>query len=111
MTDRNIVAQLVLVLITFFWGSTFLTLQIALRWADPIVIVAMRFALASFIIFCLLKGRVDQITRYEWKAGFFVGPLVFNRFLAVPPHFSLDFMWLLCRFFNGWYSKLSPLPA
>ena len=43
MTDRNIVAQLVLVLVTFFWGSTFLTLQIALRWADPIVIVAMRF--------------------------------------------------------------------
>ena len=78
MTDRNIVAQLVLVLVTFFWGSTFLTLQIALRWADPIVIVAMRFALASFIIFCLLKGRVDQITRYEWKAGFFVGCAIFG---------------------------------
>ena len=78
MTDRNIVAQLVLVLVTFFWGSTFLTLQVALRWADPIVIVAMRFALASFIIFCLLKGRVDQITRYEWKAGFFVGCAIFG---------------------------------
>lgn len=78
MTDRNIVAQLVLVLVTFFWGSTFLTLQIALQWADPVVIVAMRFVLASFIIFCLLKGRVDQITRYEWKAGFFIGCSIFG---------------------------------
>ena len=29
-------------------------------------------------VFCLLKGRIDQITRYEWKAGFFVGCAIFG---------------------------------
>lgn len=78
MRDRSVLAQLLLVFVTLLWGSTFLTLQIALHWADPVVIVALRFVIASFIIFCILKGRIHQITRYEWKAGIFVGCCIFG---------------------------------
>lgn len=78
MQSQTAVAQLLLVFVTFLWGSTFLTLQTALCWADPVVIVALRFVLASFIVFCFLKGRINRITRYEWKAGFIVGCCIFG---------------------------------
>ncbi len=42
------------------------------------MIVALRFVLASFIVFCFLKGRINRITRYEWKAGFIVGCCIFG---------------------------------
>lgn len=78
MRDRSVLAQFLLVFVTLLWGSTFLTLQIALRWADPVIIVALRFVLASLIVFCTLKGQILKITRYEWKAGFFVGCCIFG---------------------------------
>lgn len=78
MQNQTAVAQLLLVFVTFLWGATFLTLQTALCWADPVVIVALRFVLASFIVFCFLKGRINRITRYEWKAGFIVGCCIFG---------------------------------
>lgn len=78
MQNQTAVAQLLLGFVTFLWGSTFLTLQTALCWADPVVIVALRFVLASFIVFCFLKGRINRITRYEWKAGFIVGCCIFG---------------------------------
>lgn len=78
MQNQTAVAQLLLGFVTFLWGSTFLTLQTALCWADPVVIVALRFVLASFIVFCFLKGSINRITRYEWKAGFIVGCCIFG---------------------------------
>ena len=78
MKNRALLAQFLLVLVTLLWGSTFLTLQIALQWADPIVIVALRFILASLIVFCLLKGKLSTITRYEWRGGFFIGCCIFG---------------------------------
>ena len=78
MQNQTAVAQLLLGFVTFLWGSTFLTLQTALCWADPVVIVALRFVLASFIVFCILKGRINRITRYEWKAVFIVGCCIFG---------------------------------
>ena len=79
MKNRALLAQFLLVFVTLLWGSTFLTLQIALQWADPIVIVAaLRFILASLIVFCLLKGKLSAITRYEWRGGFFIGCCIFG---------------------------------
>lgn len=78
MQNRAVLAQLLLVFVTLLWGSTFLTLQIALQWADPVVIVALRFVLASCIVFCILKGNLRAISRYEWKAGFCIGLSIFG---------------------------------
>ncbi len=78
MHNRSVLAQLLLVFVTLLWGSTFLTLQIALTWADPVVIVALRFIIASCILACLLRGKILQITHYEWKAGVVVGICIFG---------------------------------
>ena len=78
MHNRSILAQLLLVFVTLLWGSTFLTLQIALTWADPVVIVALRFVIATGILTCLLRGEILKISRYEWKAGIVVGICIFG---------------------------------
>ena len=76
MHNHAVLAQLLLIFVTLLWGSTFLTLQIALTWADPVVVVALRFLLASAILLCILRKSVLSITRYEWKAGFFSDKLL-----------------------------------
>ncbi len=78
MHNHAVLAQLLLIFVTLLWGSTFLTLQIALTWADPVVVVALRFLLASAILLCILRKSVLSITRYEWKAGFFIGLCIFG---------------------------------
>ena len=70
---RPLYAQWILVLVTFLWGSTFLTIHTILDYIDPVMLVLSRFSLASLIMFIILKGRIDKITPYEWKAGFVVG--------------------------------------
>lgn len=76
--SRSVYAQWLLVLVTLLWGSTFLTLQTTLHWADPVVVVALRFILASIILFVLIKGRINRISFYEWKAGIAVGFCIFG---------------------------------
>lgn len=81
MTDhRPFYAQWLLVLVTLLWGSTFLTIHTILDFIDPVMLVLARFTLASLIMFVLIKGRVDKITPYEWKAGFVVGATIWAAY-------------------------------
>ncbi len=81
MTDhRPFYAQWLLVLVTLLWGSTFLTIHTILDFIDPVVLVLARFTLASLIMFVIIKGRVDKITAYEWKAGFVVGATIWAAY-------------------------------
>lgn len=81
MTDhRPFYAQWLLVLVTLLWGSTFLTIHTILDFIDPVVLVLARFTLASLIMLVIIKGRVDKITPYEWKAGFVVGSTIWAAY-------------------------------
>ena len=81
MTDhRPFYAQWLLVLVTLLWGSTFLTIHTILDFLDPVMLVLARFTLASLIMFVIIKGRVDKITPYEWKAGFVVGATIWAAY-------------------------------
>ncbi len=81
MTDhRPFYAQWLLVLVTLLWGSTFLTIHTILDFIDPVILVLARFTLASLIMFVIIKGRVDKITPYEWKAGFVVGATIWAAY-------------------------------
>jgi drug/metabolite transporter (DMT)-like permease len=50
-------ADLVLILVTAIWGSTFIVNRLALETVPPLVFVLVRFALASLILFPLALGR------------------------------------------------------
>ena len=50
-------ADLVLVLVTAIWGSTFIVNRLAIETAPPLVFVLVRFALAGFVLLVLTRGR------------------------------------------------------
>jgi drug/metabolite transporter (DMT)-like permease len=52
----NASAELALLLITAIWGSTFLFIGDALREADPMTFLAMRFGLAASAVVASVGG-------------------------------------------------------
>ena len=48
--SQRVKAELLLVVTTFIWGSTFVIVKGALSDASPLPFVAVRFILASFLI-------------------------------------------------------------
>lgn len=50
-------ADLVLVLVTAIWGSTFIVNKLALETVPPLVFVLVRFALAGVLLLVLARGR------------------------------------------------------
>ena len=82
MNSRSdVFPQLVLVLVTLLWGSTFLTLQVALQWADASVIVAWRFALACLFYVFILRSKIFKVRAQEWFAGALTGASIYIVFL------------------------------
>ena len=69
MTHGRAVAGLVLV--TLVWGATFTVVKGALDDASPLVLVAVRFGLASLVLLPLARG----ITRIELVGGLVLGLL------------------------------------
>jgi drug/metabolite transporter (DMT)-like permease len=50
-------ADLVLVLVTAIWGSTFIVNRLAIETAPPLLFVLVRFGLASAVLYLLARGR------------------------------------------------------
>lgn len=51
--------DLSLVLVTAIWGSTFLIVQRALPFISPLIFLTLRFALATALLACLYRKRLD----------------------------------------------------
>jgi drug/metabolite transporter (DMT)-like permease len=50
-------ADLVLVVVTAIWGSTFIVNRLAIETAPPLVFVLTRFALAAAVLYLIARGR------------------------------------------------------
>ena len=50
-------ADLVLVLVTAIWGSTFIVNRLALETAPPLVFILVRFSLAGVVLYVFTRGR------------------------------------------------------
>lgn len=70
-------AQIVLIVITFAWGGTFLAVQTALQWTGPYTLVGMRFGLAAVLLAMTLGTGLRGLTRTELKAGGLIGIALF----------------------------------
>jgi drug/metabolite transporter (DMT)-like permease len=66
---EKIQADLALILITFVWGSTFTIVKQTLEHISPILFVALRFWIASFIIFAFMPGQVRAISNRTLLQG------------------------------------------
>ena len=68
---------LALLLATFFWGSSFITVASALEYTNPLTLVMLRFALGAVIVALLLRGRIGGIPPRTWKAGAICGLIIY----------------------------------
>jgi drug/metabolite transporter (DMT)-like permease len=61
--SKRTLAELLLVVITFIWGSTFVIVKRALEDASPLPFMSLRFTSAGLLLLWLLaRGRVDPRT-------------------------------------------------
>lgn len=65
--------QLVLILITVIWGTTFVIVKYGLNFSSPILFVGMRFAAAALAVSLISLPYLKGITKYEVFAGFCIG--------------------------------------
>ena len=66
-----------LMLVTVFWGATFLIVQLAVTVSDPFFFVGIRFACATLAIAACGLGVLRGLTRHEVWAGILIGVCIF----------------------------------
>lgn len=65
--------EAILILITMFWGGTFLAVQYAMTMSGPFFFVGLRFATAALAVALLSLKTLRGLTWLEVKAGVFIG--------------------------------------
>jgi drug/metabolite transporter (DMT)-like permease len=75
--SRSIKAHLLLVLITLIWGSTFVLIKEALNDSSPLVLNAVRMALAAVLLALYYRKQIAVLTRPALIAGVVVGVFLY----------------------------------
>lgn len=65
--------EAILILITMFWGGTFLAVSYAMTMSGPFFFVGLRFATAALAVGLLSIKTLRGLTWLEIKAGVFIG--------------------------------------
>lgn len=65
--------EAILILITMFWGGTFLAVQYAVTFSDPFFFVGLRFATAAVAVALISLKTLRGLTMKEFKAGVAIG--------------------------------------
>lgn len=65
--------EALLILITMFWGGTFLAVQYAVTLSGPLFFVGLRFAAATAALVLLSWRQLAGLTLVEFKAGVAIG--------------------------------------
>ena len=87
--NKTILAKLGLIFTTLAWGATFVITDEALNDAPPFTFNAYRFLIASLSTFIIVRNKVFQLTRIEFK-----GALVCALFLFLGYNFQNFGLWL-----------------
>ncbi len=69
-------SELYLLLVTFFWGGTFIATKMALPGIPPLMLLGLRFALSLPFLLILSAKRVMQITQKLLLHGILLGIVV-----------------------------------
>lgn len=66
--------QLALIMITMFWGGTFVAVKLALNYASPMFFVGCRFAAAALAVALISLPHLRAVQAKELWAGALLGP-------------------------------------
>ena len=75
--SRSFKAHLLLVVVTFFWGATFVIVKNALEDISPLLFNAVRMLVASAILIPLSWTALRRSDRKTWRAGAIIGFFLF----------------------------------
>ena len=74
--SRSLKAHLLLVLITFIWGATFVVVKDSLNDSSPLLYNAVRMTLAAVVLAAIFYRQLQTITREVAIAGTIIGTLL-----------------------------------
>lgn len=75
--SRSLKAHLLLVLMTFVWGTTFVLVKQALLSASPLLFNTVRMSLAAVFLAALYRKHLVRLDRRTFRAGLLVGFFLF----------------------------------
>lgn len=114
-------SELMLILITLIWGGTFPSIKVALGYVSPMLLMGLRFGLASLFFAVLLRPGRSIFRHGILKKGLALGVLMFFGYGlqtiglkytdAARSGFITYFYALLTPFFQFLILKKRPLPA
>ncbi len=73
-------SELILFLITFIWAGTFVIIKPTLNFISPLLLVTIRFFIASILIFIIFNKKLFVIPRPTIKMGVILGIFLFVGF-------------------------------
>lgn len=76
----QLAADLSLVFVTLVWGATFVTVQEAIRMIEPYYFLAIRFSIATIIMFAVANKRLLGISRPTFFRGILIGAMLFSGY-------------------------------
>lgn len=80
MKKKAVYADLILLLVAFLWGTTFVGGKFALNYFTPLYIISIRFILAFSMMAIGFRKELKKITKKDIKGGAIVGTILFVAF-------------------------------
>jgi drug/metabolite transporter (DMT)-like permease len=78
--QRKLRANVLLIIVTMIWGSSFLIVQNTLTLVSPFTFLAMRFGLAVLVLAFLFRKRLMHISYSEILSGSIIGFFLFASY-------------------------------
>ncbi|MBN2572288.1 MAG: EamA family transporter, partial [Ignavibacteriales bacterium] len=75
-------AELALLLMTIIWGGTFVIVKDSLNSISTMLLLALRFGIASAILFPIIYKKIKTLNRQSFWAGTVLGLILFVAFAA-----------------------------
>ena len=101
-------AELLLLSVTFIWGSTFVITKSLIEEASPFIYTGIRFSLAAALLFLVYPKRLRTFSKPALKRGAVLGSLVFAGFVLQT--IGLQFTTASkSAFFTGMLVVLTPI--
>ncbi|MBM7561256.1 DMT family transporter [Fusibacter tunisiensis] len=80
--QKKYLSDLSLLFVAFVWGGGFVAVKDALNTVTPMVLMALRFVLATLVLYLFLFKWIGKISKSDLKHGSVVGLLLFLAFTA-----------------------------
>ena len=78
---KSIQADLALIAITFVWGSTFTVVKNSLAYISPVLLVAVRFWIATAIVGILMPGQIRRMSARSLRQGLLLSAVLLGSFI------------------------------